>query len=65
MSWRYTSPGNRTIASRITRSCVTSLPAISIRLTIAGWPSLMSQRRSTMGLPSAPMRRVTSARTVE
>src|SRR6266705_2290743 len=54
-SWRNTSPGSRMIASRITRSCVTSLPEISILLTMAGCPSLIAQRRSTTGLPSAPL----------
>src|SRR6058998_1425822 len=51
-SCRNTSPGNSTIASRITRSWVTSLPEISILLTIAGCPSLIAQRRSTTGFPT-------------
>jgi len=61
-SWRNTSPGSSTIASRITRSWVTSLPEISILFTMAGCPSLIAQRRSTTGFPSDPVRRITSAR---
>src|ERR1051325_5679786 len=48
-SCRNTSPGNSTIASRITRSWVTSLPEISILLTIAGCPSLIAQREEQGG----------------
>ena len=38
------SPGSITIASRITRSWVTSLPTISTLLIVAGEPSRMVQR---------------------
>src|SRR2546426_597510 len=39
---RNTSPGISSMASRITRSCVTLLPAISTLFTMAGWPSAIA-----------------------
>ncbi len=62
-AWRNTSPGISSMASRITRSCVTLLPAISTLFTMAGCPSLITHRRSTTGCPSGPVRRITSALT--
>jgi len=57
------SPGSSTIASRMTRSWVTSFPTISILLIVAGEPSRMVHRRSTIGVPSGPVRRLSSGTT--
>ena len=56
-------PGYRTMASRMTRSWVTSLPTMLILLTVTTFPSRMFQRRSTTGCPSAPVRRISSGTT--
>ena len=54
---RNTSPGTMKIARRITSSCVIVFPTILIRLTIAGAPSRICQRRSTTLEPSVLVRR--------
>ena len=56
-------PGTITICSRITRSWVTSFPRMMIRLTVAGDPSTMFQRRSSQELPVPPVRRIISGST--